>query len=123
MVSEVFDRFVIAALCLLTVLVLSVVVARAVPLLLIDEVPGDLNQADADAARFALGQVESAGGAAQRAIRVRSSVVSIEPDPAGCQWGYPGDIAAIVTVKTYTIFGLPAGTWRVDCHGPNPTAP
>ena len=118
--NEALDRIVILAICLLTVLVLALGGAFAVPMLLIDDMPDELNRSDADAARFALGQVDSAGGIAQRAARVRSSVVSIENDPDGCRWGYPGDITSIVTVKTYTIFGLPAGVWRVDCNGPNP---
>lgn len=121
MVTEAFDRIVIVGICLLTVVMLSLGIGLAVPMLLIDEVPGDLNRSDSDAARVALGQVASAGGPVQRVVRLQSSVVSVEPDPAGCQWGYPGDIAAVVTVKTYTAFGLPAGTWRVDCSGPNPT--
>lgn len=119
MVSEMFDRVVLVAIGLVTSLVVGLIVAVAVPLMFISETPDDLTGQEAAAARFALGQVESAGGPSERVIRLRSKVVHIEPDPSGCEWGYPGRIAAIVTVNTYTLLGVPLGEWTVDCHGPH----
>lgn len=88
------------------------------PYLVFDEVPEGLDTTDSAAARYALVQVENAGGAAERTARLRSRVVEISPDPSECRWGYREDITAIVTVKTYTIFGTPLETWQVDCNGP-----
>ena len=118
-VSETFDRLVILAIGLATTLILGVVVAIAVPLVFIWETPDDLTAQESAAARFALGQVDSAGGPAERSIRVRSSVVNIQTDPIGCEWGYPGQIASVVKVNTYTLFGIPLGEWTVDCRGPH----
>lgn len=120
MVSETFDH-VVVAIGMATTAVFGLAIAIAIPYVFVSTTPPDLAGSDAAAARYALVQVENTGGVAQRAARLRSSVVWVEPDPSGCEWGYPGAIAAIVTVKSFSLFGVPIETWTVDCHGPHKT--
>ena len=118
MTTETIDNWIIRGFLVFLAGMLALVVAIAIPTFLIPDQRGDWTGSDAAAAKYARSQVLGAGGAAERLVAIQTSVVEIEPDPSGCDWGYGEPVASIVTVRTHTIFGLPAGTWIVDCTGP-----
>jgi hypothetical protein len=67
------------------------------------------------AAHYARVRVANAGGFGQRLLDVEMRVLSVRPDPTGCTWGYREPIAQIVTIQTYTLWGVPFETIEVTC--------
>lgn len=114
--TERIDRWILAGFGLIVVLLLGMAIGVGIPRLLIPEERGNWSGANARAALYARVQVDNAS----HPLVLRTSVVDIQPDPEGCEWGYPGEITSVVTVRTHTLFGLPMQSWIVDCDGPRP---
>lgn len=114
--TERLDRWILAGFGLVITLLLALALGVGIPLLLIPEERGNWTGDDAQAALYARVQVDNAA----HPLVLRTSVVDIQPDQEGCEWGYPGEIASVVTVRAHTLFGLPIQTWVVDCNGPHP---
>lgn len=68
------------------------------------------------AARYARVRVGNAGGAVQQGLSVEMKVLSVQSDPSGCDWGYREPIAQIVTIQTYTLWGVPFEKFEVTCN-------
>jgi hypothetical protein len=61
------------------------------------------------AARYARVRIGNTGGPPQKLLSVR-------PDPSGRDWGYREPIAQIVTIQTYTLWGIPFERFEVTCN-------
>lgn len=92
------------------------ILCALVPPLLIPDAQEDWTESEALAAYYARQQIRSAGGPLQRLLNLKVSAKDVQPDPSGCDWGYGRPVSGIVTVQTYTLFGIPAETWVVDCR-------
>lgn len=87
-----------------------------VPPLFIPEAQDGWTESEAVAGYYARERIRSAGGPLQRLLNLKVSARDVQPDPSGCDWGYGTAVLGIVTVQTYTLFGIPAETWVVDCR-------
>jgi hypothetical protein len=76
---------------------------------------------EAVAAYYARQRIRSAGGPFQRLLNLKVSAREVQPDPTGCDWGYGRPVSGIVTIQTYTLFGIPAETWVIDCDSESVT--
>ncbi len=102
-------KFLIALAGSILLLVLGVVLPRFV----IPERQAEWSGREAKAAELAWSQVKYFRGPLQQVTTTQISVVSVDPDP-DCNWGLE-QASGIVTVQTYTIFGIPAERWVVTC--------
>jgi|GEM_PF-4040410 len=99
----------------LAVLAILLILGPAIPMVFIPDVQADTEPATEHAPRYALVRVDSARGPVEHLVGLKMSVVDVRPDPAQCDWGYREPIAAIVTVRVYTLWGIPIDTWEVTC--------
>ncbi len=97
------------------------ILAALVPPLLIPESHEVWTDSEAMAAYYARQRIRSTDGPLQRLLNLKVSVREVQPDPTGCDWGYGKPVSGIVTVQTYTLFGIPAETWIIDCDSESVT--
>ncbi|CCF84625.1 hypothetical protein [Nitrolancea hollandica] len=101
----------------ITVLIL----AALVPPLLIPESHEVWTDSEVVAAYYAHQRIRNAGGPLQRLLNLKVTAREVRPDPTGCDWGHGKPVSSIVTVQTYTLFGIPAETWIIDCDSESVT--
>lgn len=87
-----------------------------VPRIFIPNVQAETDDTTRYAPKYALVRMDNMGGLFQRLLRVKTSVVEVEHDPAGCDWGYREPTTGIVTIRAYTLWGLSLETWRMTCN-------
>lgn len=75
-----------------------------------------------EAAKRARSSVRYDRSLIQKLTTTQISVISVSPDPLGCDWGYATPTSGVARVQTYTIFGIPAEQWTVTCSTSNRTA-
>lgn len=70
---------------------------------------------ESEAARQAHTEVRFMRSPLQQVVTTRVRVIDVQPDPSGCVWGAPTPVTGIVTVRVYTLFGVPLEQWMVTC--------
>ncbi|CAN5350778.1 hypothetical protein BH23CHL1_BH23CHL1_25330 [soil metagenome] len=93
--------------------ILLVILGVVLPRFVIPERQAEWSGPEAKAAQLAWNEVKYSRGIPHRLATTQISVVSVDPDP-DCKWGLE-QASGIVTVQTYTIFGIPAERWIVTC--------
>lgn len=104
-----------AVIVLPSVLVLFIA-GLIVPDVAISDVRSGVDLESHEAQRYVEARVGNAGGLGQKALRTQVSIIDSRPDPAECDWGYPEPVTEILTVRTYTLWGIPLETWEVTCN-------
>lgn len=100
----------------MVIVCVALVVGIVAPKLLVPDVHADVQLDSAEAQRYVEARVGNAGGLGQKALRTQVSIIDSRPDPAECDWGYPQPVTEILTVRTYTLWGIPLETWEVTCN-------
>jgi len=96
-------------------LIVAFGLAAVLPRILIPTERGNWQGEEGMAAIYGRDRMGGIGGPMQRFPRTQITVVDVKPDPTGCDWGYPRAASGVVTIQTYTIFGLPWEKWIMDC--------
>jgi hypothetical protein len=85
------------------------------PKVLIPDVKGNVELESPEALRYIEGRMGTIGNTGQRAMRMQISIVGSRPDSRDCDWGYGEPITEILTIQTYTLWGVPLETWELSC--------
>lgn len=106
-------RLILVLIALTSILILGGVV---VPRFLINDSLEQWSGPQREAAQLATNRVRHGGGLFQKLTRIEVRAVEIHPDADDCDWGHARRATGIVTVQTYTFFGIPAERWTVTCQ-------
>ena len=96
--------------------ILLVILGVVLPRFVIPERQAEWSGPESKAAQLAWNEIKYFRGMPQKLTTTQISVINVDPDPADCDWGRLESAFGIVTVQTYTIFGIPAERWIVTCN-------